>query len=80
MSDITPKGMNIESTIPIAIRTPPIYAAGHYRIVIHDATGAVVNTIPSEVNWSRMNSFTFDPKDHAGPFRIEILPMNPANK
>ena len=80
VTDITPKGMNIESKIPIAIRTPPIYPAGNYRIVIRDASGAVVNTIPSEVNWSRMNSFTFDPKDHAGPFRIEILPMNPANK
>jgi hypothetical protein len=72
--------MIIDSKIPIAIRTAPIYAAGHYRIGIRDNSGAVVNTIASEVNWSRMNSFTFDPKDHAGPFSIEILPENPAKK
>jgi len=80
VTDINPKGMIIDSKIPIAIRTAPIYAAGHYRIGIRDNSGAVVNTIASEVNWSRMNSFIFDSKDHAGPFNIEILPENPAKK
>jgi lysophospholipase L1-like esterase len=78
VSGINFKGMNIESKIPVVIRTAPIYPAGNYRIKIHDASGAVVDTIPSNVKWSRMQSFTFNPKNHHGPFYIEIMPENPA--
>jgi lysophospholipase L1-like esterase len=78
VTDINPKGMNIESPIPIAIRTAPIYPEGKYQIVVHNKSGAVVDTIASDVNWSRMQMFTFDPKGHDGPFRIEIMPESPA--
>jgi hypothetical protein len=70
--------MNIESKIPVVIRTAPIYPAVNYRIKIHDASAEVVDTIPSNVKWSRMQSFTFNPKNHHGPFYIEIMPENPA--
>jgi len=73
VSGINSKGMNIESKIPVVIRTAPIYPAGHYRIEIHDKSGTVVDTIPSNMNWCRMQCFTFDPKTHDGPFQIEIM-------
>ncbi|NBV24581.1 MAG: SGNH/GDSL hydrolase family protein [Proteobacteria bacterium] len=71
---ISSKGMNIESKIPIAIRTAPIYPKGSYRIVIHDKNDAVVDTVTSTSDFSRTHSFVFDPKGHDGPFRVEIAP------
>ncbi len=80
VSDINSKGMIIDSRIPITIRTAAIYQAGNYHIVIHDKSGAVVDTIASNVNWTRMQRFNFDPKGHDGPFRIEITPENSEQK
>jgi len=80
VSGINSKGMNIESKIPVAIRSAPIYPEGKYRITIRDQFGAVVDTTAANVNWSKMQSFTFDPKGQDGPFRIEIAPENSAEK
>ncbi|OYV06076.1 MAG: hypothetical protein CFE26_08260 [Verrucomicrobiales bacterium VVV1] len=80
VSDINSKGMSIEGRLPIAIRTAPIYPAGKYRITIQDRSGTVVDTIASDVGWSKMQSFTFDPKGHDGPFRIEIMLEKSAGK
>jgi lysophospholipase L1-like esterase len=80
VSDINSKGMIIDSRIPITIRTAAIYQAGNYHIVIQDKSGAVVDTIASNVNWTRMQRFNFDPKGHDGPFRIEITPENSEQK
>jgi lysophospholipase L1-like esterase len=80
VTGINPKGMNIESTIPIAIRSAPIYPAGKYQIEVRDKSGAVVDAIASDVNWVRLQNFTFDPKGHDGPFHIEIMPMTSAQR
>jgi len=80
VTGINSSGMNIESKIPISIRTAPIYPAGKHRIAIHDKSGAVVDTIASDQNWSGMQHFTFDPKGHDGPFRIEIVLDNSVEK
>ncbi len=80
VSGINSNGMNIESRIPIAVRTAPIYPEGNYRITFRDQSGAVVDTTATIVNWSRMQRFTFDPQGWAGPFRIEIAPENSAEK
>lgn len=76
VTGIHSNGMKIESNIPVTIRTAPIYPAGTYRITIHDKSGAIVDTMASDQNGSQMLNFTFDPKDHEGPFRIEIMPEN----
>jgi lysophospholipase L1-like esterase len=78
--DLNAKGMTIESKVPIAIRTAPIYGAGTYRIAIHTASGELVSRVESTVNWSQMHSFTFDPKGHEGPLRVAIQPVESAGK
>lgn len=80
VTGINSTGMNIESKIPIAIRTAPIYPVGTYRITIQDKSGAVVDTIASNVSGAKMQKFTFDPKGHDGPFHIEIMPEHSAGK
>lgn len=72
--ELSARGMTIESKMPIAIRTAPIYAAGSYRISIRAASGELVSRVESTVNWSQMHSFTFDPKGHPGPLRVDIQP------
>jgi lysophospholipase L1-like esterase len=80
VTGINSNGMNIESRIPVTIRTAPIYPAGTYRIAIRDKSGEVVDTIPSYQDGSGRQNFTFDPKNHDGPFRIEIMPENSVGK
>ena len=78
VANITSNGMSIESKIPVAIRTAPIYAKGSYHVVIHAKDGAVVDDIASTADFSRTHSFVFDPKGYDGPFRIEIALENSA--
>lgn len=80
VAGINSSGMTIDSKIPVAIRTAPIYPDGTYRIAIHDKSGVIVDTIAPSVNWSQMQVFTFDPKDHQGPFRIEIISESTVEK
>ena len=37
-------------------------------------------TLASDVSSSKMQRFTFDPKGHDGPLRIEIMPENSTGK
>jgi lysophospholipase L1-like esterase len=74
VTNISSKGMTIESNISVAIRTAPIYAKGSYHIGIQDKDGAVVDTVVCTADFSRTHSFVFDPKGHDGPFRIDIAP------
>ena len=50
-------------TIVAALEAPPLSP---------DKSGVVVDNLTSNVSFPKMQSFTFDPKGHIGPFRIEI--------
>ena len=72
VSEISQTGMLVDATIPMTIRTAPLYAKGDYRIEVRSKTGAVIETLNTTAAWSRMLIFKFTPKDGEGPFRIEI--------
>jgi lysophospholipase L1-like esterase len=72
VSEISQTGMLVDATIPMTIRTAPLYAKGDYRIEVRSKTGAVIETLNTTAAWSRMLIFKFTPKGGEGPFRIEI--------
>ena len=72
VSDISRTGMLVDATVPMTIRTAPIYGKGDYRIEVRGKSGAILETLHATAAWSRMLTFKFTPSEGAGPFRIEI--------
>lgn len=70
---LTKEGFQIESGIPIAIRTPSMYDRGKtYRVRVCTADGKEISSEESEVAWSRMLDFTIDPKGTEGALSVII--------
>lgn len=74
ISNISKNGMCVETQIPVAIRTAPIYSKGIYTITVKDKSGVVSDLIRCELVWQQILCFTLDPKKHDGPFTVEINP------
>jgi acyl-CoA thioesterase-1 len=72
VSEISSSGMRVESTIPMTIRTAPVYAKGNYLVEVRGKSGAVIETLKTTAAWNRMLIFKFTPKEEESPFRIEI--------
>jgi acyl-CoA thioesterase-1 len=72
VSEISRTGMLVDATVPLTIRTAPVYGKGDYRIEVRGASGAVIETINTTAAWSRMLTFKCTPREGEGPFRIEI--------
>jgi lysophospholipase L1-like esterase len=72
ISDLSPRGMTLDSQIPITIRTAPIYPKGEYRIEVRGKSGTVLETIQATAAWARMLTFKITPKEGEAPFQIQI--------
>lgn len=75
VSEISRNGMRVDSSVPMTIRTAPIYGKGDYRIEVRANSGAVLETLHVTAAWSRMLIFKFTPREGEGPFRLEISAM-----
>ena len=72
VSEISAKGMRIETQVPLSIRTAPVSPKGS-SVVIKDKAGVVVTPTDVRSSWGGFHIFTLDPAGHEGPFSVEIL-------
>lgn len=72
ISNLSPKGMPLDSQTPLTIRTAPIYPKGEYRIEVRGKSGTVLETIQATAAWSRMLIFKVTPKEGEAPLEIRI--------
>ncbi|MEY2599741.1 MAG: hypothetical protein RLZZ142_2000 [Verrucomicrobiota bacterium] len=73
VSQISPKGMTVDTRVPLNIRTAPIYAKGDYRIEVRGKSGAILETLKATAAWNRMLIFKVTPREGEAPFRIEMV-------
>ena len=76
ISDLTPKGMVIETTVPLSVRTAPGAPKGA-RPTARDGKGSTVALMEVKENWGGFCIFTLDPAGHDGPFTIAIEAPQP---
>lgn len=76
VSQITRGGMLVHSAIPLTIRTAPSYSSkdNPHQVVIRDAAGAVVESVPYTVGFSQTVEINLKPKAPATALKIEIIP------
>ncbi|MEK0446468.1 MAG: hypothetical protein RLZZ399_1789 [Verrucomicrobiota bacterium] len=78
ISNLSPKGMTLDTQTPLTIRTAPIYSKGEYRIEIRGKSGTVLETIQTNAAWSRMLTFKVAPREGETPLEIQITASNAA--
>jgi hypothetical protein len=75
VENINRSGMRIETKVPLSVHTAPVYTQGTYMVSIKNESGFLINAIKVNVGWQQMVSFFLNPKEHEGPFSIEIRPV-----
>jgi len=73
VSQLSRSGMQINTEVPISIRTPSLYKNGTtYRIRIRNQCGKEIHSFEQKSSWHRMLQFKVEPKDLNMPLDIEI--------
>ena len=74
ISNLTPEGMDIETAVPLTVRTAPIYTTkDSYQVTI--SNGSDVLKLPrTTVDWTRMISFSLKPMGGTQSYKIQITP------
>lgn len=73
VDSITAAGTTVDTSVPLSVRTPPIYRRkGVFLVTVENRDGRVIHTQELNTGWSGMLQFALDPKGHAGPFRVSI--------
>ncbi|OGV73894.1 MAG: hypothetical protein A3K19_17550 [Lentisphaerae bacterium RIFOXYB12_FULL_65_16] len=67
-----PGGFQLITSVPLTVRTAPLFAEGTYVVEIKDAGGERVGTQQAQVTWQRLFTITIDPGTHPMPLTVSI--------
>lgn len=65
-------GFQVSASMPLTVRTAPLFAQGTYTVEIKDAAGEPVSEQQAQVTWNRLFAFTIEPGTHPMPLTVSF--------
>ena len=73
VGNITAAGMDVDTRVPLAVRTPSIYKRRTaFLVTVRDRYDKIIQTHELNTGWSGMLQFSLDPAGQPGPLRVSI--------